>query len=60
MKTRYLCEPSVITESYVGMYLIKVFHYCNKGKFLNLRSSHSTRKQLSDIVTHLIACEYNI
>ena len=29
MKTRYLCEPSVITESYVGMYLIKVFSYAN-------------------------------
>jgi len=39
MKTRYLCEPSVITESYVGIYLIKVFSYCNKGKFLVLEVS---------------------
>ena len=39
MKTRYLCEPSVITESYVGMYLIKVFSYRNKGKFLVLEVS---------------------
>lgn len=39
MKTRYLCEPSVITESYMEMYLINVFSYDIEGKFVILEVS---------------------
>jgi hypothetical protein len=36
MKTRYLCQPSVITKSYVGMFLIKLSSYDIRYNYLTL------------------------